>query len=317
MEFNAKAKAFGPLVKMGRLGGLLLLGLIFVALPLGVLVSCGEEQGGTIVIASKPFTEGYLLAEMMVLLVQENTDIEVQYKPGIAGGTANIHPAMLRGEIDAYPEYTGTGWLSVLGKEAIADPLEMYKAVKAAYAEEFGITWLGMYGFNNGYGVAMRRDQAEELGISSLSDLAKQADKLVFGANADFFERADGFPALEERYELDFDRLVEFTAIGFSYTAIASEQVDAINIFTTDARLKENDLIVLEDDQSLFPTYYAAPLVRSAVLEEHPQLEGVLDSLAGLIDGDTMSQLNFKVEIEKQDPKKVAEDFLRDSGLIE
>ncbi len=288
--------------------------LSFIVLGVG---SCSNSNADTVIVASKPFTESYILAEMLVQLIEADTDIQAEHAAGIAGGTANIHPAMLRGEIDIYPEYTGTGWLSVLDREAIADPMEMYKAVSQAYVDEFGIVWLDLYGFNNGYGLAMRRQQAQELGITTLSDLAAKSGQLRFGANADFFERADGFPALEDRYGFDFDELVEFTAIGFSYTALAEGQVDAINIFTTDGRLQEYNLTVLEDDQQLFPTYYAATLVRKETLQQHPELQSVLNQLGGRLDGPTMTQLNYQVEIEKKSPAQVAEDFLRSQGLLE
>jgi osmoprotectant transport system substrate-binding protein len=291
--------------------------ILWVVVLLSFLVSACESNKDKVVVASKPFTESYILAEMLILLIEHHTDIVVDYRPGIAGGTANMHPAMLNGEIDIYPEYTGTGWLSVLGEEAIADPVEMYEAVKAAYLSEFNIAWLGLYGFNNGYGLAMKKTKADALEIVTYSDLAAKANTLVFGANADFYERNDGYPALKERYGFEFSNEVEFTAIGFTYQAIGNDEVDVINIFTTDGRLEEYGLVVLEDDLLLFPTYFASTVVRQEILEQYPGLEEVLNLLAGLIDDQTMSNLNYLVEIEKEDPLQVAQDFLTKKGLLD
>ncbi|MCF8020603.1 MAG: glycine/betaine ABC transporter substrate-binding protein [Vallitaleaceae bacterium] len=287
-----------------------LLALIIILL---FLTACTKEEK-KVVIASKPMTEQYILVEMLTYLIENNTDIIVEQKMGIGGGTSNIHPGMLSGEIDIYPEYTGTGWLFVLKEELINDPNELYAAVKDKYQEEYGIIWSKLYGFNDTYGLAVKEQLAKELDISSYSDLAKVSNTLNIGAEYDFYEREDGFPGLEATYGFQFDKKTELD-IGLKYEGIGSDQVDVINIFSTDGRLKQYDLRVLEDDKNFFPSYFAATLIREETLEKYPELEDVLALLDGQINNEEMTNLNYLVEIENMDPKVVAEDFLEEKGL--
>lgn len=291
-----------------------LFALILVILMVAIFVGCNKDEK-KVVIASKPVTEQYILAEMLALLIEEHTDIKVEKKLGIGGGTSNIHPAMLKGEIDIYPEYTGTGWLFVLKEELIANPDELYAAVRDRYEEEFGILWLDIYGFNDTYALAVKNEIAKKYDLKTYEDLAKVSNQLTFGAEYDFFEREDGYNGLRDTYGLKFKDTKEID-IGLKYEAIGSGQVDVINAFSTDGLLKEFDLKVLEDNKNFFPPYQAATLIREETLEKYPELRAVLDKLAGKISDDEMILLNFYVDKEKQDPKEVARDFLKEKGLI-
>ncbi len=291
---------------------------IIILLILGLIITagCQNTSDDTIVIASKPMSEQFIIVEMMTALVEENTDIRVDQRMGIAGGTSNIHPGMVAGEIDVYPEYTGTGWLFILKEELINDPDVLYQEVKDAYHEQFDIKWLDPYGFNNTFALAIKRDLAEELNIETYSDLAEVSEDLVFGAEYDFYEREDGLPGLKEVYGFDFQNEVEMD-IGLKYEAIGSGRVDVINAFSTDGLLLEYDLVVLIDDQFFFPSYHAATLVRNETLEQFPELEAVLNLLSDAISDEDMIRLNYLVDKENQDPKIVATDFLRDKGLLQ
>ncbi len=291
-----------------------LLSLFLILVIVGFLVGCDKDEK-KVVIASKPVTEQYILAEMLTILIEEHTDIKVEKKLGIGGGTSNIHPAMLKGEIDIYPEYTGTGWLFVLKEDLIANPDELYQAVRDRYKEEFGIQWLDIYGFNDTYALAVKNDIAKKYNLETYEDLAKVSNQLTFGAEYDFFEREDGYNGLKETYGLKFKDTKEID-IGLKYEAIGSGQVDVINAFSTDGLLKEYDLKVLKDNKNFFPPYQAATLVREETLEKYPELKSVLDKLAGKISEDEMILLNYYVDKEKQDPKDVARDFLKEKGLI-
>jgi len=277
------------------------------------LVACSQEDK-KVVIASKPMTEQYIIAEMLTYLIEENTDITVEQKLGIGGGTSNIHLAMLSGDIDIYPEYTGTAWLFVLQEELISDPDDLYQAVKERYKSDYHIIWSNLYGFNDTYGIGVKEDLAKELNLATYSDLAGVSQQVRFGAEYDFYEREDGYPGLVNSYGFDFDSTTELD-IGLKYQAIGQDQVDAINIFSTDARLKEYGLKVLEDDKNFFPSYYGATLIRQETLDQYPELEQVLSLLDGQISNEEITQLNYLVEIEKQDPKQVAIDFLDKKGI--
>jgi glycine betaine/choline ABC-type transport system substrate-binding protein len=278
------------------------------------LVSCGTKTK-KVVIASKPMTEQYILAEMLTQLIEANTDIQVEQKLGIGGGTANIQPAMEKGDIDIYPEYTGTGWLFVLKKDLINDPDKLYEEVKKEYENKYKIKWLGLYGFNDTFAIAVKKSTADKLNINTYSDLGLQSSNLKFGAEYDFYEREDGYKGLESTYDFNFQDKTELD-IGLKYDAINSDKVDVINAFSTDAMLKKYDLKVLKDDKNFFPSYYATTLVREETLEKYPELEGVLNKLEGKINNDDMIAMNYEVEKEKKDPKEVAKEFLKSKDLL-
>lgn len=295
---------------MKRLG---LLGLVFVLL-VALLAGCQAEEK-KVVIASKPHSEQYILAEMLTQLIETHTDITVEQKLGIGGGTANIQPAMLAGEIDIYPEYSGTGWLFVLKQELINDPDALYDAVMEKYQSEYNIVWLDRYGFNNTYALAVAGSIATEFQLETYSDLVDKSPMLIFGAEYDFYEREDGYPGLEAVYGFDFKEKKELD-IGLKYEAIGSGEIDVVNAFSTDGLLKQYDLKVLRDDQNFFPSYQAATLIRQETLDMYPELKEVLNKLAGQISDDEMVELNYLVEKENLDPKEVARKFLEDKGLI-
>lgn len=288
--------------------------LLLLLTTASLLTACGEDTE-TVVVASKPMTEQFILAEMLTALIETHTDLEVEKNLGIGGGTSNIHPGMVSGEIDLYPEYTGTGWLFVLKEELIRDPDALYEAVKEGYQESYGIRWLDLYGFNDTYALAMKRERAEALGIATYSDLAAKSGELTLGAEYDFYEREDGYPGLQDEYGFSFDETAELD-IGLKYQAIAEDRVDVINAFSTDAQLLEHGLVVLVDDANFFPSYHATTLVREETLEAHPGLEEVLNLLASQISDEEMIRLNHRVEVGKEDPQAVARDFLEEKGLL-
>ena len=300
------------------------------ALALG-LAGCGGESaasappersaapaGGTVRIATKPMTEQYILGEILGLLV-EDAGYEAQITKGIGGGTSNIHPAMEKGEFDLYPEYTSSGWVMVLKHEAgsVGDD-EILARLQKEYQENFGMTWVGLYGFNNTYTVAVRGEVASQYGLKKTSDLAAVADKLTFGGNPDYLERADGFPAVCGAYGLSFGKVVDID-IGLKYQALASGDIDVTNAYTTDAQLADpdNKVVALEDDKNLQVNYFCSTVVRQDALEKFPGLEQALLKLDGALSDSEMAGLNYKVEVEGLDEKDVARDFLVEKGLLD
>lgn len=303
---SAKAK------KTNRvLGGAALLAC--AALVIGMLVPAGA--GDTIHIATKPMTEQYVLGEMLDLLIEQDTDLNVELTQGVGGGTSNIQPAMESGEFDLYPEYTGTAWNMVLGEDGLYTEA-LFDQLQQAYQDGCDMEWVGIYGFNNTYGLVARREIAEQYDLHTCSDLAAVADRLVFGAEYDFFEREDGYDALCETYGLHFRETMDMD-IGLKYQALAQGEIDVMVIFTTDGQLTAADAVVLEDDKQFYPSYLCGNVVRRAVLEEHPELETVLEKLAGTISDSDMAQMNYAVETEGREPRDVAADFLRSCGLLQ
>lgn len=275
-----------------------------------------SETQGTIVVSNKPFTESYILAEIIVQLLEHHTNLRVERRIVEGGTTSILHPALVRGEIDLYPEYTGTAWQEVLKHEnIIRDPLELYEAVKKEYQERFGLVWLPLFGFNNTFTLAVRRESAERDGLRTFSDLARVSGRYVFGAEPDFFERKDGYDNLVATYGFRF-KATKQMAIALKYPAIVSREVDVINAFSTDGLLQKFDLVVLEDDKNFFPSYFCAPVVRGEILKRHPEVAEVLGLLAGRITDAEMTRMNYLVDEERRDPRDVALEFLKEEGLI-
>ncbi|MCF7944108.1 MAG: glycine/betaine ABC transporter substrate-binding protein [Spirochaetia bacterium] len=289
--------------------------IVIAAVLFMITALTGCEGEKKVVVASKPHAEQYILAEMLTLIIEDRTDISVEKQLGIGGGTANIQPGMESGEIDIYPEYTGTGWLFVLKEELVKNPDDLYRQVKEGYADEYDIIWLDRYGFNNTYAMAVDPDIAEKYQLETYSDLAEVSDQLVFGGEYDFYEREDGLPGLIDVYGFNFKDTKEID-IGLKYEAIGSGQVDVINAFSTDGLIKEYDLKVLDDDKYFFPSYQAATLIRGETLEEYPELEAVLNVMNGLISDNEMIELNYKVEKENEDPAATAREFLISKKIL-
>lgn len=292
------------------IGGVL--GVILIA-SLGGCFS--KEEKEVINIATKPMTEQFILSEMLKQIIEEDTDLEVEITKGIGGGTSNIHPALVKGDFDMYPEYTGTGWSFVLKEKDIPNDKTLYKELSEKYEKEYDLKWVGLYGFNNTFGLVVRKDIGEKYNIKTYSDLAKYANELTFGAEYDFYEREDGFDALCKAYGFKFKKSVDLD-IGLKHKAINNKEIDVMNVFTTDGQLSTSDVILLKDDKNFYNTYYCGTVVRKDILEKHPELEKALMKMENIITEEEMAKLNYKVESEGLDEVKVAQDFLKEKNII-
>jgi osmoprotectant transport system permease protein len=294
--------------------GLVLSGaLILVALiPAGI----GKKIEKQITIGSKEFTEQIILGEILAQLVESRTDVSVARKFGL-GGTMVCFNALKNGEIDLYPEYTGTGLTAILKREVVTDPDEVYRIVSDEFERMYDLIWLQPFGFNNTYALAMRSDQARQLNLTNISDLSGRELDLTPGFTQEFLERPDGYPGLSKRYDLRFAREPRGMDPGLMYVALKEGDVDIICAFATDGRIPAFNLQVLKDDKHYFPPYYAAPLVRKEALARVPELGSVLNELSGLIDDRKMAAMNYQVDEEGKSPEDVASDFLSNAGLTE
>jgi osmoprotectant transport system permease protein len=288
--------------------------ILSLATALTLLVGCSSQSsGGTLHMATKPMTEQYILGYMMKYLIEQDTNLTVELTEGVGGGVSNIQPAMESGEFDFYPEYTGTGWNAVLKEESLYDE-SMFDQLQEGYSQ-LDMTWTGMIGFNNTYGLCVRNEIAEQYGLETYSDLAAVADQLTFGAEYDFFEREDGYDALCETYGLTFKDTMDLD-IGLKYDAINQGKIDVMNIFTTDGQLSVSDVTVLEDDKGLYPSYVCGFVVRNEILEQYPELQAEFDKMEGLITDAEIADMNYQVETEGKEPESVAKDFLTAKGLL-
>ena len=292
---------------------LIILGLFIVIF--GMYFSLNSKKDKTINIATKPMTEGYILGQMLTELIEQDTDLKVNITNGVGGGTSNIHPAIVKGEFDLYPEYTGTSWEAVLKKEVSYDESK-FDELQKEYKEKYNLEYVNLYGFNNTYSLAVNKDIAEKYNLKTYSDLAKISNNLIFGAEYDFFEREDGYKELQKVYNMNFKKQIDMD-IGLKYQAMKDKKIDVMVIFTTDGQLAISDVLVLEDDKKMYPSYRAGTVVRSEILSEYPELKPVLEKLNNILDDKTMANLNYQVESEGKKAEDVAREYLQEKGLLE
>jgi osmoprotectant transport system substrate-binding protein len=314
-------------------------GLIYVilallaALALLGLAACGnvgssggsgpsaedEGSGPTITVGSKNFTEQYVLGELYAQAL-EAKGFNVEKKLDL-GSAAIADKALQNGQIDMYPEYTGTSLVEIFKQEEQPDtPEATYEKAKQLYTErDPADTMLTPAPFNNTYGIFVRKDVAGEYELKTIADLAEVSPKLAFVVFSEFKNREDGYPNMQKNYPaFDFGDFVIVNSIGGTiYQGVLQGEGDAGVGFTTDSQLASDELVVMEDPKSIWPFYNPAPVVRSDVLEQNPKMEEVLNSVSETLDADTMRQLKAQVDIEQEDPEDVAAEHLEDEGIAE
>ena len=284
-------------------------------LPLPAQVARVTPASRPVVVASKPFGESYVLAEMFAQLLEAH-GIAVARRPGL-GGTDIAFVALRSGAIDVYPEYTGTGLLAMLHDSAQADlpPTQVYDRVARIFSQRWGMRWLPPLGFQNTYAIAVRPETAARYHLRTLSDLARAAPELTAGFTADFIGRPDGLAGLARVYGIH-PREVRPLAPAIKYQALASGSVDVIDGYSTDGLLARYRLVVLQDDRHFFPPYQAAALVGRRLATTRPDAVAVLTLLSDRLDEPTMRALNRRVEVDRQEVPAVATSALRALGLL-
>jgi osmoprotectant transport system substrate-binding protein len=291
-----------------RLRLLTCLGLLLAALSPPAIAQ-------TVKVGSKNFTEQFVVAELYAAAL-EASGFKVERKINL-GTTLVAHEAVRTGAIDIYPEYTGTGLNAVMKAQGVTetDPARIHETVKAFYEKEFKLTWLKPSGVNNGYAIIVRPETAREMGLKTLSDLARVAPKLKLGAGPEFADRRDGIKGMKEVYGIEFGEFRQFAALRLRYEALSQKQIDVANGFATDWQIAAEKFAALDDDKKLFPPYYLAPVVRLEVAS-NPKIVDVLERVGSMIDNLTMQELNRQVEVEKKEPRAVAAAFLRAKGIV-
>ncbi|PYP49859.1 MAG: ABC transporter permease [Gemmatimonadetes bacterium] len=276
----------------------------------------GQERKRPVVVASKPFGESYLLAEMFSQLL-ESRGFTVERRPGL-GATEIAFGALRTNAIDAYPEYTGTGLIAILHDtlpdSVAADPHAVFAHVSRRFWELYHVRWLPL-GFQNTYAIAVTHAAANRYRLRTLSDLARESPHLTAGFTADFIGRSDGLVGLSRVYGLK-PRAVRPLAPAVKYQALVSGAVDVIDGYSTDGLLARYDLVTLTDDKHFFPPYEAAALVSGRLESQVPGAIGALTLLSGRLDEKTMRQLNRRVEVDGEDVRRVASDELSALGLV-
>ena len=270
--------------------------------------------GRPVVVASKPFGESYLLAEMLAQLL-ESHGLPVERRLGL-GATEVAFRALRSGAVDVYPEYTGTGLVAILGEAPLSDPRAAFRLVAREFEARYGARWLPPLGFENTYAIAVRRETAESHGLRTLSDLAAVAPRLRAGFTPDFIGRADGLEGMRATYGGLRFREVRSLLQAVKYRALATGEVDVIDGYSTDGLIDRYDLVILEDDRRFFPAYEAAALVGRRVRRELPAAVAALTTLSGRLDEHRMRRLNRRIEVDGAPLAEVAADALREVGAV-
>ena len=290
----------------------LAVGLVFALLIPWTPPASSEE--GRIVVGSKNFMENKLLAEIFAQLIEARTDLSVKRQLGLAG-TQVCFEALRTGAIDLYPEYTGTGLVSILRQPPTGDSRTALTTVRSEFLRRWDMWWLNPLGFENAYALAVPRDRLPADPPRTLSDLAAFSASLTAGFGYEFIQRPDGLPGLKTRYGLTFQR-VQAMQQSLKYQAAAAGEIDVLDVYTTDGRLFVYDFVVLEDDQRFFPPYEAAGLIRGATLKRYPEVGSVLGLLSNAFDARIMRQLNYRLQEGGESVEVVARDALSALNLL-
>ena len=257
-------------------------------------------------IGSKTFTEQYILAAVIGQWIEERTDVRAQEIQSL--GTTVLFDALVAGDVDVYVDYSGTVWAEHMGRTTLPGRAEVLRGVTEWLEGEHGLRVVTGLGFQNAYALGMRRDQAERLGVRTISDLVRHAPSLEIAGDYVFFERAE-WEAIEAAYGLVFEaeRSMDPTLM---YDAVEAEQVDVISAYTTDGRIAAFDLVLLEDDRGAIPPYDAIVVTSARLAREAPEVNDALAELGGRIDEARMQRMNFAVDDAGRSPGEVASEFL-------
>lgn len=279
----------------------------------------GGEQGETITVGSKNFTEQYVLAELYAQALSANgfngeTRIDL-------GSEQIADQALQSGEIDMYPEYTGTALVSILNVEPpLPDTAEeTYEKARQLYADrDPENAMLEPADFNNNYAIIVRKETAEKYGLKTLDDLAKASPELRFASYSEFENRSDGFPNVKENYpDMNFKDKVIVNDLGLRYRALAENEADVGIGFRTDGQLASDELVEVEDTKNIWPIYQPAPVFRGEVLDQNPEVREVVNTVTRSLTLDKMREMNSAVELQQEEPNDVAQQFLEEEGLLE
>lgn len=285
----------------------------FAAAGIASLASC-HGGSNTVRVGSKNFPEALFLGELYAQLLEKH-GLKVTRKLDL-GSTQIAMDAMNRGELDLYPEYTGTALLVVLKDKVMYDPRAVYAKVKREFSERYHMTWLDPSPFNDTQALAATQATAERYHVRTLSQLGRIASELRLAVTPEFLNRPDGLRRLQEAYgDFHFKQTIQVD-IGLRYRALLDKRADITVAFSTDGEIEEYKLVVFDDDKHAFPPYQAAPVVRDAALSRWPAIAPALNRAAPLLDDATMRGINLAiVGPQKREPADVAREFIAQHRL--
>ena len=286
---------------------------VIVGLWAGGIVGCTKER--PITVGSKNFTEQVVLGEIVAQHLEHRLGRRVDRKLNL-GGTMLAHQALVRGDIDLYPEYTGTALTTILKLPPTSDPAAAMGLVRAEYQTRFVVEWMDSLGFNNTFAMVIRGEDARKGKIATLSDAAEYSPGWDLGVGYEFQQRPDGLAGLLKTYNLPLHGSPKTMDLGLLYKALEQREVSMVAANATDGQLSVLDVLVLKDDKRYFPSYDCGLVVRAEMLKDNPSLRQALIELAGRFTDLTMRKLNYQVDGEHRPVRDVAEQFLQEAGLL-
>lgn len=295
---------------------LISLGSMVVILLLVIVGPMLAQKGDKITLAGKLGSEPSVITNMYKILIEDETDNTVEVKDGM-GKTTFLFNALKSDDIDGYLEFTGTV-LGELTKEDLKSKQEdkVYNQAKSSLEDKYDITMLKPMKYNNTYSLAVKKDFAEKHDLKTIGDLNKVSDQIKPGFTLEFNDRSDGYPAVKKAYDLNIGKAKTMEP-KLRYQAVESGDINLIDAYSTDAELKQYDMVILEDDKKVFPPYQGAPMFKTSYLESHPEIKAPLNKLEDKISDEDMQQMNYEVTVKKQDPYQVAKNYLEKHDLVD
>ncbi|MFP4431925.1 MAG: glycine betaine ABC transporter substrate-binding protein [Spirochaetota bacterium] len=288
---------------------------LLVLATASLLFAGGASEDATINVAAQDVNETVILANMAKIIIEENTPYEATVNTNFTGSSV-LHQAMVGGEIDVYPTWTGTQLTGVLRYEGPnLSGEETFRRVKEGFEDSFGFTWTEPFGFNNTYVLVVRRETAEEFDLEVSSDLAPYAADWRLAGDDNYDTRPDAYPGWREHYGIEFAEVLPMS-YGLIYRAIDQGEVDVAAAYATDSRIEKLDLVLLEDDQEFFPDYSGAYVVSDRVIEEYPDVIEALNVLSGMIPTEEMISLNSRYD-DGEEADIIAREWLEANGVID
>jgi osmoprotectant transport system substrate-binding protein len=295
------------------MGRTYIIACVIVGLWAAGIAGCTKER--PITVGSKNFTEQVVLGEIVAQHLERRLGRPVDRKLNL-GGTMLAHQALVQGDIDLYPEYIGTALTAILKLLPASERSAALDLVRAEYQSRFGLEWMDPLGFNNTFAMVIRGGEARKSQIATLSDAARYAAGWTLGVGYEFQQRPDGLAGLLKTYHLPVHGSPKTMDLGLLYKALEQGQVSMVAGNATDGQLSILDAVVLQDDQRYFPPYDCSFVARAALLQDDPLLRQALTELAGRFTDQTMRRLNYQVDGEHRPVRDVAEQFLKEAGLL-
>jgi len=278
-----------------------------------LLAGCSSKH--RVIVGSKNFTEQVILGEIIAQHLENRLHQPVVRKLDL-GGTLLAHQAMLAGDINIYPEYTGTAFTNILKRSGVTDPVVVLDQVRTEYATGMHMDWLDPLGFSSTFAMTIRGEDARSRHLETLSDAAADPTGFTLGAGYEFLTRPDGYPVVAQNYPIKWNAAPKSMDLGLLYTALTQRQVSMVAANSTDGLLNKLDVKVLKDDKQVFPPYQACIVVRSDTLAAIPDLRKTLSELSGKISDNAMRSMNYAVDVEHKQVRDVAREFLQKAGLL-